>query len=79
LIAGKKAVVAGYGWVGRGIAQRLKGLGARVIVTEVDPIKALEAVMDGFNVMTMEEASKIGDIFLLLQQEILTLLELNTC
>ncbi|WP_292319312.1 adenosylhomocysteinase [Caldisphaera sp.] len=64
LIAGKKAVVAGYGWVGRGIAQRLKGLGARVIVTEVDPIKALEAVMDGFDVMTMEEASKIGDIFI---------------
>ncbi|MEB2793161.1 MAG: adenosylhomocysteinase [Caldisphaeraceae archaeon] len=64
LIAGKRAVVAGYGWVGRGIAMRLKGLGARVIVTEVDPIRALEAVMDGFEVMTMDEASRIGDIFI---------------
>ncbi len=64
LIAGKRAVVAGYGWVGRGIALRLKGMGARVIVTEIDPIKALEAVMDGFDVMPMEEAAKIGDIFI---------------
>ncbi|MDP8003813.1 MAG: adenosylhomocysteinase [Caldisphaera sp.] len=64
LIAGKKAVVAGYGWVGRGIAMRLKGMGARVIVTEVDHVRALEAVMDGFDVMPMEEASKEGDIFI---------------
>ncbi len=63
LFAGKTVVVAGYGWVGRGIAARARGMGARVIVTEVDPIKALEAVMDGYTVMTMEEAAKIGDIF----------------
>lgn len=63
LIAGKVAVVAGYGWVGRGIAMRLRGMGARVIVTEVDPIKALEAVMDGFEVMPMAKAARIGDIF----------------
>ena len=63
LIAGKNFVVAGYGWVGRGIALRAKGLGARVIVTEVDPIKALEAAMEGHRVMPMTEASKIGDIF----------------
>jgi adenosylhomocysteinase len=64
LIAGKVAVVAGYGWCGKGVAWRLKGMGARVIVCEVDPIKALEAAMDGFEVKTMEEASKIGDIFI---------------
>ena len=63
LLAGKVAVVAGYGWVGRGIALRLRGMGARVIVTEVDPIKALEAVMDGFDVMPMIDAARIGDIF----------------
>ncbi len=63
LLAGKKVVVAGYGWVGRGIAMRMKGMGARVIVTEVDPIRALEAVMDGFDVMSMEEAASIGDLF----------------
>ncbi|GAB6147725.1 adenosylhomocysteinase [Stetteria hydrogenophila] len=63
LIAGKTAVVAGYGWVGRGIAMRLRGMGARVIVTEVDPIRALEAVMDGFEVMPMREAARRGDIF----------------
>lgn len=63
LLAGKKAVVAGYGWVGKGVAMRLRGMGARVIVTEVDPIKALEAVMDGYDVMPMSEAAKIGDIF----------------
>jgi len=63
LLAGKKAVVAGYGWVGRGVALRLKGMGARVIVTEVDPIRALEAVHDGFDVMSMDEAAPIGDIF----------------
>jgi adenosylhomocysteinase len=64
LIAGKKVVVAGYGWCGRGIAMRAKGLGAKVIVTEVDEIRALEAVMDGFEVMPMSEAAKIGDIFI---------------
>ncbi len=63
LIAGKRVVVAGYGWVGRGIANRFRGMGARVIVTEVDPIRALEAVMDGFEVMSMDEAAAIGDIF----------------
>ncbi len=63
LIAGKKVVVAGYGWVGRGIAMRMRGMGARVIVTEVDPIKALEAVMDGFEVMPMSKAAEVGDIF----------------
>jgi len=64
LLAGKIAVVAGYGWVGRGIAMRLRGMGARVIVTEVDPVKALEAVMDGFDVMPMAKAAEIGDIFI---------------
>ncbi len=64
LIAGKVVVVAGYGWVGRGIAMRMRGMGARVIVTEVDPIKALEAVMDGFEVMPMSKAAEIGDIFI---------------
>ncbi len=64
LIAGKIVVVAGYGWVGRGIAIRARGLGARVIITEVDPVKALEAVMDGFDVMPMSEAAKVGDIFI---------------
>jgi len=64
LIAGKKVVVAGYGWCSRGIAMRAKGLGAHIIVTEVDPIKALEAVMDGFEVMPMIEAAPKGDIFI---------------
>ena len=64
LIAGKTVVVAGYGWVGRGIALRADGLGANIIVTEVDPIRALEAVMEGYRVMTMKEATKIGDIFI---------------
>ena len=64
LVAGKKVVVAGYGWVGRGIALRMRGMGARVIVTEVDPVKALEAVMDGFEVMPMREAARVGDIFI---------------
>ena len=63
LLAGSKFVVAGYGWCGRGLAMRAKGLGAEVIVTEIDPTKALEAVMDGFRVMSMTEAAKIGDIF----------------
>ncbi|MCX7671174.1 MAG: adenosylhomocysteinase, partial [Anaerolineae bacterium] len=63
LLAGKTFVVAGYGWCSRGIAMRAKGMGANVVVTEVDPLKALEAVMDGFRVMPMVEAAKIGDIF----------------
>src|SRR3989338_888561 len=63
LIAGKTTVVAGYGWCGRGFASRARGLGAKVIVTEVDKIKALEAAMDGFQVMPMNEAAKIGDLF----------------
>ena len=64
LIAGKKVVVAGYGWVGSGIAKRARGLGARVIVTEVDPVRALQAVLDGFNVLPMEKAIEEGDIFI---------------
>ena len=63
IVAGKDVVVAGYGWCGKGVAMRAKGLGARVIVTEVNPVKAMEAVMDGFRVMTMAEAAKIGDMF----------------
>jgi adenosylhomocysteinase len=63
LLAGSKFVVAGYGWCGRGLASRARGAGAEVIVTEIDPTKALEAVMDGFRVMSMEEASKLGDVF----------------
>ncbi|MEZ4539615.1 MAG: adenosylhomocysteinase [Chloroflexota bacterium] len=63
LIAGKNVVVAGYGWCSRGIAMRARGLGANVIVTEVDPLKALEAVMDGYRVMPMNDAAPIGDIF----------------
>ena len=64
LWAGKKVVVIGYGWCGRGVATRAKGMGAQTIITEVDPIKALEAAMDGHEVMKMEEASKTGDIFI---------------
>lgn len=63
LIAGKNVVVAGYGWCSRGIAMRAAGLGGNVIVTEVDPLKALEAVMDGYRVLPMAEAAKVGDIF----------------
>lgn len=63
LLAGKNMIVAGYGWCGKGFAMRARGMGAKVIVTEVDEIKALEAAMDGFQVMTMNEASKVGDIF----------------
>ncbi len=63
LIAGKNVVVAGYGWCSRGIAMRARGLGANVIVTEIDPLKALEAVMDGYRVMPMTDAAPIGDIF----------------
>ena len=64
IVAGKYVVVAGYGWCGKGVAMRAKGLGARVIVTEIDPIKAIEAVMDGLDVMPMNEAAKIGDFFI---------------
>jgi len=63
LLAGGRFVVAGYGWVGRGVAQRARGMGAHVIVTEVDPVRALEAAMDGFEVMPMERAAELGDIF----------------
>ncbi|MGB8130421.1 MAG: adenosylhomocysteinase, partial [Candidatus Angelobacter sp.] len=63
LIAGYKFVVAGFGWSGRGLASRARGMGADVIVTEIDPTKAIEAVMEGYRVMSMAEASKIGDIF----------------
>lgn len=63
IVAGKIVVVAGYGWCGKGVAMRAKGLGARVIVTEVDPVKAIEAVMDGFDVMPMNDAAKVGDFF----------------
>jgi adenosylhomocysteinase len=63
IVAGKNVVVAGYGWCGKGVAMRAKGLGAEVIVTEVDPVKAMEAIMDGFKVMPMLEASAVGDIF----------------
>jgi adenosylhomocysteinase len=63
LIAGSKFVIAGYGWCGRGLASRARGMGADVIVTEIDPTKAIEAVMDGYRVMSMNEAAKIGDIF----------------
>jgi adenosylhomocysteinase len=63
LVCGATVVVAGYGWCGRGVAMRAKGLGADVIVTEIDPVKAIEAVMDGFRVMPMEEAAPIGDFF----------------
>jgi len=64
LIAGQKVVIAGYGWCGRGIAMRAKGLGADVIVTEIDPVKGIEAVMDGYRVLPMAEAAKEGDIFI---------------
>ncbi|MBI4310194.1 MAG: adenosylhomocysteinase [Chloroflexi bacterium] len=64
LWAGRKVVVAGYGWCGRGVAMRAKGMGAHVIVTEVDPIRALEAVMDGYQAMPMMEAARIGDVFI---------------
>ena len=63
IVAGKTVVVAGYGWCGKGVAMRAKGQGARVIVTEVDPVKALEAVMDGFSVMKMSQAASEGDVF----------------
>lgn len=64
IVAGKNVVVAGYGWCGKGCAMRAKGLGAKVIVTEVNPVRAIEAVMDGFEVMPMKEAAKVGDFFI---------------
>ena len=64
IVAGKNVVIAGYGWCGKGIAMRAKGFGAKVIITEIDPVKALEAMMDGFNVMTMDEAAELGDMFI---------------
>ena len=70
LLAGKVFVVAGYGWCGRGLASRARGMGSDVVVTEIDPLKALEATMDGFRVMPMEEAAKIGDIFVTLTGDI---------
>ena len=63
LLAGQNLVVAGYGWCGRGVAMRARGIGAHVIVTEIDPTKAIEALMDGFRVMTMKEAAPLGDVF----------------
>ncbi len=70
LIAGSTVVVAGYGWCGRGFAMRCAGMGARVIVTEIDPVRALEAQMDGYNVMPMAEAAKVGDLFCTLTGDI---------
>jgi len=70
LWAGKKVVVCGYGWCGRGVAMRARGMGAHIIVTEVEPIRALEAVMDGYSVMPIAEASIIGDIFITLSGDI---------
>ncbi len=70
LLAGSTFVVAGYGWCGRGLAQRARGLGANVVVTEVDPLKGLEAVMDGFRVMPMDEAAPLGDLFVTLTGDI---------
>jgi adenosylhomocysteinase len=70
LWAGKNVVIAGYGWCGRGLAMRAKGMGSHIIVTEVDPLKAIEAVMDGYQVMPLHEAAKIGDIFVTLTGDI---------
>lgn len=64
IIAGKTVVVSGYGWCGKGVSMRAKGMGANVIVTEIDPVKGIEAVMDGFRVMPMDEACKLGDLFI---------------
>ena len=66
LIAGKRVVIAGYGWCGKGVALRARGMGAKVIVTEIDPVRALEAAMDGLEVMTMKEAARVGDLFITL-------------
>ena len=64
LFASKRVVIAGYGWLGKGVSQKCKGMGSKIIITEVDPINALEAHMDGFEVMQMDEAAKLGDIFI---------------
>lgn len=64
IVAGKRVVVSGYGWCGKGVSMRAKGFGAKVIVTETDPVRALEAVMDGYEVMPMDEAAKLGDLFI---------------
>jgi len=64
IVAGKLVVIAGYGWCGKGIAMRAKGFGAKVVITEIDPVKALEANMDGFEVMTMDKAAELGDLFI---------------
>ncbi len=64
IVAGKTVVVAGYGWCGKGVAMKAKGLGARVVICEVDPIKAMEGMMDGFDVLTMDQAARLGDIFI---------------
>jgi adenosylhomocysteinase len=69
-LAGKNVVVAGYGWCGKGVAMRADGMGSNVIVTEVDPVRALEAVMDGFRVMSMVDAAQIGDLFITLTGDI---------
>lgn len=66
LLAGKRVVVAGYGWCGKGVASRARGMGSKVIVTEVDPIRALEAAMDGFEVLAMKEAARVGEVFITL-------------
>ncbi len=66
ILAGKTVVVAGYGWCGKGVAMRAKGMGAVVVVTEIDPVKAIEAVMDGFTVMPMDDAARVGDLFITL-------------
>ena len=64
VVAGKNVVIAGYGWCGKGIAMRAKGFGAKVFITEIDPVKALEAMMDGYEVLTMDDAAPIGDLFI---------------
>jgi adenosylhomocysteinase len=70
LWAGKRVVICGYGWCGRGVAMRARGMGSHIIVTEVEPIRALEAVMDGYTVMPIAEAAKVGDIFITLSGDI---------
>jgi adenosylhomocysteinase len=75
LIAGKCVVVCGYGWCGRGVAMRARGLGARVIVTEVDPLRAIEAAMDGYEVLPMARAARIGDVFVTLTGDMQVLRE----
>src|SRR5437899_10238018 len=77
LLAGLKVVIAGYGWCGRGVAMRAKGLGADVIVTEVDPVKAIEAVMDGYRAMPMEHAAPLGDFFVTVTGNLKVLCEVH--